>query len=139
MYDRPDNIFVAGFIGSPAMNLFDLEVGADGTAHLGNFDLSLPRDATTSLNGSGVTVGVRPEDLTLVGADQGIPATVELVEELGSDAFLHASVQGSDGTQVLVARVDPRHPPKKGEDVSLAPKGENVHWFNTATGSRISA
>ncbi|MCW2499712.1 MAG: sugar transporter ATP-binding protein [Frankiales bacterium] len=139
MYDRPANVFVAGFIGSPAMNLFEVEVGADGTTHLGNFSLPLPREAGVALSGNEVTIGVRPEDLRLVGADEGIPATVELVEELGSDAFLHASVRGSNGTQLLVARVDPKHPPMKGEDVTLAPRTEHIHWFDTVTGARVSA
>jgi multiple sugar transport system ATP-binding protein len=139
MYDRPANVFVAGFIGSPAMNLFDVLVDADGATHLGEFSLPLPREATAALKGNAVTLGVRPEDLKLVEVENGIPATVELVEELGSDAFVHASVRGSDGKQVLVARVDPRHPPQKGEDVWLAPATENLHWFDTATGARISA
>ena len=139
MYDAPANIFVAGFIGSPAMNLFDLEVGADGSTHLGNFDLPLPRDAAKNLTGKQATLGVRPEDLKLVGADKGVPATVEVVEELGSDAFLHASVRGSNGTQLLVARVDPKNPPAKGEDISLAPTTANLHWFDSATGNRLTA
>ncbi len=139
MYDRPANVFVAGFIGSPAMNLFDVEVGSDGATHLGNFSMPLPREAAAARTSTGVTLGVRPEDLRLVGEDEGIPATVELVEELGSDAFLHASVRGSDGHQLLVARVDPRKPPMKGEDVSLAPTTADLHWFDTATGVRISA
>ena len=139
MYDRPANVFVAGFIGSPAMNLFDVEVAADGTAHLGSFTIPLPREATAKLQGGRANLGVRPEDLSLVGDGQGIPATVELVEELGSDAFLHASVAGSSGGQLLVARVDPRHPPAKGSEVWLAPTTEDLHWFDSASGSRVSA
>ena len=139
MYDRPANVFVAGFIGSPAMNLFDVEVAADGTTHLGNFAMSLPREAASALSSTRANVGVRPEDLSLVGDGQGIPATVEVVEELGSDAFLHASVRGGDGQQLLVARVDPRNPPGKGQEVWLAPTSSDLHWFDTATGSRVSA
>jgi multiple sugar transport system ATP-binding protein len=139
MYDRPANVFVAGFIGSPAMNLFDIEVGADGSTHLGNFSLPLPRDAAAALTSKQVTLGVRPEDLRLAATDKGIPATVEVVEELGSDAFLHASVRGDDGTQLLVARVDPKNPPAKGEEVSLAPTTDHLHWFDSATGERVSA
>ena len=134
MYDRPDNVFVAGFIGSPAMNLFALQREADGSGHLGSFVLPVPRSATGD-----VTLGVRPEDLSLAAENAGIPATVELLEELGSDAFLHASVRGSDGTQILVARVDPKSPPAKGTEVWLAPANANLHWFDTATGVRIAA
>jgi multiple sugar transport system ATP-binding protein len=132
MYDRPANVFVAGFIGSPAMNLFELTLGSDGAAHLGRFSLPAPRGTSGAL-----TLGVRPEDLTLTTEDEGIPATVELLEELGSDAFLHASVRGSDGLQVLVARVDPKSPPARGTDVWLAPTSDDLHWFDTATGARI--
>ena len=134
MYDRPANVFVAGFIGSPAMNLFDVHREADGTATLGSFTLPTPRAASGDL-----TLGVRPEDLSLASEGAGIPATVELLEELGSDAFLHASVRGSDGTQVLVARVDPKSPPAKGTDVWLAPANANLHWFDSATGNRVAA
>ncbi len=133
MYERPANVFVAGFIGSPAMNLFQVEVGADGVVRLGNFSLETPRGAQGA-----VTVGVRPEDLRLVGADEGIPATVELLEELGADAFLHATVRDSDGTQILVARVDPKNPPGKGSEVMLAPTTEHLHWFDTTSGERLS-
>ena len=139
MYDRPANVFVAGFIGSPAMNLFDVEVATDGTTSLGTFTMTLPREASAALTSTRANLGVRPEDLSLVGDGKGIPATVEVVEELGSDAFLHASVRGSDHTQLLVARVDPRNPPGKGQEVWLAPTTTDLHWFDTATGSRVSA
>ena len=139
MYDRPANVFVAGFIGSPALNLFDVEVAADGTTRLGSFTMTLPREASAALTSTRANLGVRPEDLSLVGHGKGIPATVEVVEELGSDAFLHASVRGSDDTQLLVARVDPRNPPGKGQEVWLAPTTTDLHWFDTATGSRVSA
>ena len=134
LYDQPGNVFVAGFIGSPAMNLFDLAPDADGSTHLGNFTLAVPRSATGP-----VTLGVRPEDLRLASANEGIPATVELLEELGSDAYLHASVEGSNGSQILVARVDPKNPPARGTDVWLAPTKAHLHWFDGTTGDRIAS
>ena len=138
MYDRPGNVFVAGFIGSPAMNLFDVEIGSDGATHLGSFVLTPSRETAAGLTGSAAVLGTRPEDLRLVGSGEGVPATVELVEELGSDAFVHASVEGSNGAQVLVARVDPKSPPAKGSSVWLAPDPEQLHWFDAATGARVS-
>jgi multiple sugar transport system ATP-binding protein len=113
-------------------------VDADGNTHLGNFTLPLPRGGRSQLSDDHVSLGVRPEDLRLVGEGQGIPATVELVEELGSDAFVHASVGGSDRSQVLIARVDPKDPPGKGQAVWLAPATDNLHWFDAATGLRLA-
>jgi multiple sugar transport system ATP-binding protein len=137
MYDSPANMFVAGFIGSPAMNLLSVPVTADGKAHLGAFELPLPRGA--KLTGDRVTVGMRPENLSLVGQGKGIPVIVELVEELGSDAFLHGSVQDDLGSKdLLVARVDPKSPPEKGALIHLAPAPEQVHWFDSATGERVA-
>jgi len=140
MYDRPANMFVAGFIGSPAMNLITLPVQGE-QVHFGNWAMPVPREATQSLSGSDLTVGVRPEDLQLVGSGAGIPVTVELVEELGSDAFLHGSIQGADGDAdhptLVVARVNPKSPPEKGTTVHLAP-AENLHYFDTATGARAA-
>jgi multiple sugar transport system ATP-binding protein len=143
MYDRPANMFVAGFIGSPAMNLFTVPVGPDGTPQLGEHAIRCPRSALQGASGGSVTLGVRPEDLHVVGSGAGIPATVELVEELGSDAFVHASVEDSQagGAQVvLVARVNPKAPPAKGAQVCLAPAElDLVHVFDPQDGRRLSA
>ncbi|MCW2570306.1 MAG: sugar transporter ATP-binding protein [Frankiales bacterium] len=137
MYDAPANMFVAGFIGSPAMNLLTVPVTADGKAHIGSFELPLPRGA--KLTGSEVTVGMRPENLKLVGDSKGLKVIVELVEELGSDAFLHGSVQDDAGSHnLLVARVDPKNPPEKGETIYLAPAPEHLHWFDPPTGNRVA-
>ncbi len=149
MYDRPANVFVAGFIGSPAMNLMTVKIDAEGRGVLGNLELALPRGARDGLTGDTAVVGVRPEELRLVGASTGldkgavsggVDVVVELVEALGSDAFVHASVAGSgpgDG-DLLVARVDPKNPPKRGETVSLAPADvEQLHWFDGDTGLRL--
>jgi len=137
MYDSPVNMFVAGFIGSPAMNLLTVPVTGEGRAQLGSFSLALPRGAAP--HGSSVAVGMRPENLRLVGDGQGIRVIVELVEELGSDAFLHGSVQDDHGSaNLLVARVDPKAPPAKGDTIFLAPAAEQLHWFDPATGERLA-
>src|SRR3954447_4306223 len=138
MYDSPNNMFVAGFIGSPAMNLLTVPVTSDGKAHLGDFELPLPRGAKLSTDQA--AVGMRPENFTLAGAGKGIPVIVELVEELGSDAFLHGSVQDDLGSKdLLVARVNPMSPPAKGDLIHLAPAPEHVLWFDPATGARVAA
>ena len=139
MYDRPNNVFVAGFIGSPAMNLFEVPVGADGVGPaFGGYEFKVPREALQQATTGHVTIGVRPENLELTSAQQGIDAEVILVEELGSDAFVHAGVQQNAEEVVFVARVDPRHPPSKGELVHLAPARRDVHDFDSRTGERLA-
>ena len=138
MYDNPANLFVAGFIGSPAMNLFEVRVSGASAPAMNGYALPLPREAVSSATSGTLTVGVRPEDLKVAPDGQGIAAQVILVEELGSDAFVHAGVQNGSGEEVvLVARVDPKRPPEKGERVHLAPASD-LHVFDTATGSRLT-
>jgi multiple sugar transport system ATP-binding protein len=136
MYDHPDNVFVAGFIGSPAMNLFDVPI-ADGGVRFGNTIHPIDRDL---LNGVGkeVTLGVRPEDLTIGTSDKGLPVTVEVVEELGADAYIYGSTtQSAADITPIIVRVDGRTPPAKGETIHLQPKGDHVHLFNTESGLRL--
>ena len=138
MYFRPANMFVAGFIGSPAMNLMTLPVEND-SVRFGSWTMPLPRAALAELSNGSVAVGVRPEDLQLVGEGAGIQVTVELVEELGSDAFLHGSIQGEGDAfhpHLLVARVNPKDPPQKGQTITLAPS-QNVHVFDATSGRRV--
>ena len=141
MYDRPANMFVAGFIGSPAMNLFQLPVSNDRGLRLGGHDVPIERSTLSTLSGATVALGVRPEDLHVVGSGEGIAATVELVEELGSDAFVHASVEQDGHDEVLlVARVNPKSPPEKGDKIWLAPQASHqMHVFDPADGRRLSA
>jgi multiple sugar transport system ATP-binding protein len=139
MYDRPNNVFVAGFIGSPAMNLFEVPVSGNGTGPaFGGYEFRVPREALQAATSGSVTIGVRPENLEVCDAESGIDGEVILVEELGSDAFVHAGVQQDGEEVVIVARVDPKHPPHKGDRVRLAPAGGEVHVFDTATGERLA-
>jgi multiple sugar transport system ATP-binding protein len=138
MYDNPANVFVAGFIGSPAMNL--LEVGVQGdTMKFGNADLPLRREAAGEAHKSGdaVTIGVRPEDLELVGQGQGLSTTINLVESLGADAYVYGVAKLDGNEHHVIARVDGRRPPEKGAVVEFAPKPGHVHVFSTDTGERL--
>jgi multiple sugar transport system ATP-binding protein len=94
LYDQPVNMFVAGFIGSPAMNIKTVPLTDDGAA-FADLVLPLTRDQIDAARADGtghVTVGFRPEDSELVGpADGGMPVRVDLVEELGSDTVVYAS------------------------------------------------
>ena len=138
LYDKPANAFVAGFIGSPAMNLLTAPVSG-GKAQLGDLNIDVPASA-----GSSVTVGIRPEGW--VAASTGFHVLVEVVEELGSDAFVYGKPADSnvkfansvdEGAQVIV-RWDPKNPPKAGETITVANVPGAVHLFDATTGARIN-
>jgi multiple sugar transport system ATP-binding protein len=131
LYDHPANLFVAGFIGSPAMNLCTLPV-VDGRTSLGGSELALP----AGVNGSPeVVVGLRPESLEL--AADGLPGRVEIVEELGADAYAFCVAELPGGEARLVARADARHPPASGQRVGLRPRFDEAHLFDPESGLRL--
>ncbi|MBW3083836.1 Diacetylchitobiose uptake system ATP-binding protein MsiK [Austwickia sp. TVS 96-490-7B] len=136
MYDHPSNVFVAGFIGSPAMNLVPVPVEGNGV-RLGTATISADLGSTVKA-GQQVTLGVRPEDLSI--AETGLPITVEVVEELGADAYVYGSMDGADAVdRPIVVRVDGRTPPAKGDRIHLQPKAGHVHYFDMTTGARLGA
>jgi multiple sugar transport system ATP-binding protein len=140
MYDNPTNVFVAGFIGSPAMNL--LTVPVEGSSvQFGEGHINVPRETVEKAGEGGrqVTIGVRPEDMELVGAGQGLKTTVNLVEELGADAYVYGTADVNGHPLDIIARVDGRKPPSKSEQVYFAPKAGHVHLFSTTSGERLPA
>jgi multiple sugar transport system ATP-binding protein len=137
MYDRPANVFVAGFIGSPAMNLVPVELDGD-VLHFGGTEVRVPRQAADAAGATRtITVGVRPEDMKLVDAGSGLPTEVEVVEELGADAYVYGSADVGGERRSVIARVDARTPPEKGSVLHLAPSPERLHLFAGDTGERI--
>ncbi|MDX6276022.1 MAG: multiple sugar transport system ATP-binding protein [Nocardioidaceae bacterium] len=138
MYDHPANVFVAGFLGSPSMNLMELPV-TDGGVRFGDTVVPVARDTLASADAKTVTLGVRPENLQV--SEIGLKLEVDVVEELGADAYVYGRVDvGGTGTdtQTIVARVDWRQPPAKGEQVFLAPVDpKGIHLFSTETGQRL--
>ena len=133
LYERPANVFVAGFIGSPAMNLCTVPL-SNGTASFGGVDVPLP----TGVAGNGrstLVIGMRPESLD-VAAD-GIPAKVDVVEDVGADAFVFCSTELAGETIKLVARTEVRKAPKQGERVTLRPRPDEAHLFDSASGERL--
>jgi multiple sugar transport system ATP-binding protein len=116
------------------MNLLPTKA-VDGGVQLGDAVYPVPREALAQATAGNITLGVRPEDLEL--SDKGIPVTVELVEELGADANVHGSLRTGETDDPIVARVDGRTPPEKGETVHFTPKAGHVHLFDTDTGLRI--
>src|SRR5690242_12802949 len=112
LYDRPKNVFVAGFIGSPAMNLLELPV-VDGGVQFGGTVYPVPHDVLEEAHGKTVTVGSRPEDLETVGNGEGLQVEVDVVEELGADAYVYGHTVLDGKSHDIVARVDGRRPPMK--------------------------
>jgi multiple sugar transport system ATP-binding protein len=131
LYERPANTFVAGFIGSPAMNLCAPASGANGSISFGGTRFDLPAEAA----GRPIVLGLRPESLDF--APDGVPARVEVVEELGADAYAFCSAELAGETATLVARVDARLRPERGARVSLRPRPGEAHVFDAETGRRL--
>jgi multiple sugar transport system ATP-binding protein len=136
LFERPVNVFVAGFMGSPAMNLIKLPVGADGLA-LSQTLIPLSAAQRAALTGDVVTIGVRPEGWDLVSAGQGLAATVEVVEELGSDSYAYVTPQLEGGKTLVVRTLDAAAIPLKGDVVGLRPKTASLHLFDTTSGVRL--
>jgi multiple sugar transport system ATP-binding protein len=140
LYDKPQNVFVAGFIGSPAMNIKTVNLADDGAKFI---DLSIPLTreevAKAKEGGDGkVTIGFRPEDCDLVSASEGgLPVVVELVEDLGSDAnvYGHAAIEGV--SERFVVRTDRRNMPNMGDTVYVKPRADHHHAFHAVSGQRI--
>jgi multiple sugar transport system ATP-binding protein len=137
MYDYPNNVFVAGFIGSPAMNLLPTTVEGD-LVRLGAASVQVPRVAVDALGSTrDVTLGVRPEDLNIVSDGSGLPVEVDVVEELGADAYIYGSAEFAGERRPIIARVDGRKPPEKGSVLHLAPQEGHLHLFRGDNGERI--
>jgi multiple sugar transport system ATP-binding protein len=134
LFTSPVNVFVAGFIGSPAMNIVTGTVDEHGASY-GTLTIPLTPAQRTILGAQqAVTIGIRPNDLT-VSAAGGLDATVDVVEELGSEAYLYCTVKGSDVH--VVARVEGLSGATIGDLVSLTPAPGSPHLFDPVTGLRL--
>jgi multiple sugar transport system ATP-binding protein len=160
LYDRPDNIFVAAFIGSPAMNLYDATVG-DGarSIRLGSQEIELPQavgvahSALGSYAGRKLVAGLRPEHLPAAGNGRTGPTllgNVDLVEALGSELVVHFTIdahrvraEGAADEEAPtehgegVARVEPKSPVKPGERTTFAVDTEGMQFFDAESGAAI--
>ena len=162
LYDNPDNIFVAAFIGSPSMNLYDATLGEGGRSlRLGSQEIDLPesivlaRPALRAYAGKKLVVGLRPEHLPAESADSTGPklvGDVELIEALGSEQVVHFTI---DANRVLaegavdkdeaaavkhgegVARVAAKAPVKVGDKLTFAVSVEDMKFFDESTGLAI--
>ncbi|MGH9058428.1 MAG: TOBE domain-containing protein, partial [Acidimicrobiales bacterium] len=134
LYDEPVNVFVGGFIGSPAMN--QLEVKAeDGGVRMGSATVPLPSAlAQAARDHERMILGVRPEHLHL-GGEGKLEVQVDLVEDLGSDSFAHGHLAGEPGQRIIVR--GGREHPRRGATVKAAIDTEHLHLFDAESGARI--
>ncbi|NJQ14596.1 ABC transporter ATP-binding protein [Streptomyces bohaiensis] len=152
MYDKPANLFVAGFIGSPAMNLVEVPI-TDGGVKFGNSVVPVERTALTEAANQGdthVVVGCRPEHFDIVensgtelakddpSGAAGLAVTVNVVEELGADGYIYGTAEVNGETKDLVVRVGGRQIPEKGATLHVVPRAGETHVFATSTGERLS-
>jgi multiple sugar transport system ATP-binding protein len=136
IFDYPDNVFVAGFIGSPPMNL------VEGTAKryeskavvVTDDDVALPLQNTVSVNeGQRVVYGIRPGDLS-VSQDRGIAAMVGVTEQTGSETLVFAQA----GKNSICGTFSKRYDFKQGDHIFLEPQGDRIHVFDARTGVRLT-
>jgi len=135
IYNRPDNHFVGSFIGSPAMNFFEVEVQKDS---LVNEKFTFPideihTDVLDSLEGHKIHLGIRPEHLKLENGENTIPATLEVSELMGNESYLYCTT----GKDTFIARVPDNSPRKTGEALNLFAQPEDFHFFELESGKRI--
>jgi len=136
MYDHPNNVFVAGFIGSPAMNL--MTVPLDGnTLRFGAAEVPVAREAAQGAGAREVVVGVRPEDMEICATGEGLKTTVNVVEELGADAYVYGTAEINSSEHDIIARVDGRKVPDKGAVIHFVPRAGELHLFSSTTGERL--
>jgi multiple sugar transport system ATP-binding protein len=152
LYDHPANRFVAGFIGSPAMNFVTgVITTTEFVASEGSFTVKIPpslADRVSEISGKAVTMGIRPEDVsvapesgpplftgesTIVDPPVTAPAQLDIVEALGNEIFVYATV----GAFTITARVAPRPLPPPGKPVTLAFDLAKAHFFDQESGQRV--
>lgn len=139
LYDSPANVFVAGFIGSPAMNIKTVQLTETGGA-FAEMTLPLTREQLAAAHSDGdgkVTIGFRPEDTKLVAPSEGgLPILVELVEDLGAHAnvYGHATLEGE--SERFVATIDRKDMPTMGDTVYMKPSNGH-HAFHSVSGQRL--
>ncbi len=147
LYERPGNAFVAGFIGSPAMNFFEITVEGNTDAlymDSGSFRVPVPTPQAAMLipySGRKFTFGLRPEDIHVkeylpTGIDTlaAVTARVDVIEMMGNELFIYLV----SGKQQFLARVDPRAKARPGQDIELVFNMANLHAFDPASGKAIS-
>ncbi len=129
LYNRPDNLFVAGFLGSPRMNLLPGRVTAAGKVALGERGHEVACATGSLAAGSKVTLGIRPEHLALAPEGQGLPLAIDLVERLGGESYLYGAAAG---LPQITLRLDGQSEHERGHSVALAFPQQSLHLFDEA-------
>jgi len=167
LYDAPVNVFVAAFIGSPSMNLYDAELtlsGEGGTANIGSQTVALAPEslsnhpALRNYDGQRIVLGIRPEDFEDAGVvtnpadDRRIRASVKLVEALGSELMVHMAIDAKtvdsgdpdapeelpgEGSANLIARFSPRSRVRVDDDIDVVVASERLHFFDAQSHEAI--
>ena len=153
LYDRPENVFVAGFIGSPSMNI-NIHPVVNGQAKIGEDTISLPREAVDKLTPEDqgkIVVGFRPENASLASPSEpdAFSLKVANVEDLGSDGYIYGNILTdnsvaeqaivmSDQNKLTTIRVNPRDLPKVGDVVKIHIDPEKMHLFSPASELRLN-
>jgi multiple sugar transport system ATP-binding protein len=136
IYDRPSNVFVAGFLGTPAMNILELSI-VDGAVQFGEHSIPIPRDVLLANNHPTIIVGIRPEDLHFYSS--GTRMVVDVVEELGADAYVYGQVHMGGADHSVIVRGDWRNPPVKGQPAYIGRiDASHVHLFSPVTELRLN-
>ena len=132
LYDRPNNLFVASFIGSPAMNLLKGRIGEGVFEDTGGVSIRLPENAPAAAQGAPVVLGIRPEHLRL--SEDGFPVKIAVVEPTGSEVQL---VGRTPGGEEIVANFRERHAFRPDEIIRLSAEPGLIHLFDGETGRRV--
>jgi multiple sugar transport system ATP-binding protein len=137
LYDKPTNLFVAGFIGSPQMNLLEGKASG-GEARIGDYSVPVDPAAASKMEGD-ITVGVRPEAWRFVSKESGgLPVDVTVVEELGADGFVYGTSDVAGTPHSIIIRVSDRDTVHKGDTLYVTTDPKHVHVFDTESGDRLS-
>ena len=136
LYERPANLFVAGFIGSPGMNLIEVELAEEGDevqVKADGFSFAFPKDWAPKVGGAKAMLGLRPQCLTDQDEGSAITGKVEVLEPLGSENYLYCRV----GKDVVAGRVAPAHSARVGDEVELRFSLDRFHLFDAESGEAI--
>lgn len=136
LYEAPANVFVAGFLGSPAMNLFPAKI-VPGGVQFGTDTAKVPANVTKATKHPNVTIGVRPEDLDISTSNKGIKMIVQVIEELGADGYLYGEAESAGEKMNVIVRVDGRDHPEAGDVIHITPKPAHIHVFDVMSGLRL--